>query len=302
MPNGKNHGFGIPTRQKDDELFRRKADAGVIVSGETAEFPIRRVLGYGVIRFLVISDQPIRLRIEEASDPEGPWVETERLASIASTSGSGQQFICADISPCGTFMRIFLDNIGGSDSESSDLAGFGHPIAGGGGAGGGGGGAPASVVELEDGNAGITRASVKTDGTLVGAQGSVLVGGRDGAGAQQAFKVDENGNLLVATSDVSPGATITTAPDTTVGVAATVPLAVAPAGTRRVRVQITGGDDDTRVRIREVGGPAGSGVLLLNSSVGSTMYGGVDGAIAPLEAEHVAGTVAATVAVQFERD
>jgi len=96
---------------------------------------------------------------------------------------------------------------------------------------------------------------------------------------------------------LDPGGTLTTEPDTTIGVGATVPLPVAPADTLRVRVQVTDGDTDTRVRIREVGGPAGGGALL--TLLGSTLYGGGDGAVADLEAEHVAGAAAA-VMIQFE--
>jgi hypothetical protein len=64
-------------------------------------------------------------------------------------------------------------------------------------------------------------------------------------------------------------------------------------------VQVTGGSTLTVVRIREVGGVAGSGICLI--LYGSRVYGGADGALAALEAENVAGP-AATVAVQFEED
>jgi hypothetical protein len=120
---------------------------------------------------------------------------------------------------------------------------------------------------------------------------------------------DENANVqgtvlnpLVVSGvigDVTPGTVITTSPDTAVGVGATVPLTVPPVGTRRMRVQVTGGDDTTRIRVREVGGAGGSGDLL--ALLGSTLFGGVDGAIAPIEVENVAGP-AATVMIQFERD
>lgn len=195
MGSGRNHNFVIQTRQKDDELFRLKEDAGSISAGGTVAFPIRRVLGYGSIRFLAVSAEILRLRIEEASAPEGPWVETSRAASVASTSGSGQQVICADIAPCSVFMRIFLDNVG-VGAASAELSGFGHPVSGGGGGGGGGGG-PSSIVELKDGNAGVTRASVKTDGTLINGQGSVLAGGRDPGGIQRALAVTTAGQVSV---------------------------------------------------------------------------------------------------------
>ncbi|MGI0149768.1 MAG: hypothetical protein ACREDF_09600 [Thermoplasmata archaeon] len=99
--------------------------------------------------------------------------------------------------------------------------------------------------------------------------------------------------------DVVPGTVITTSPDTAVGVGATVALTVPPGDTRRMRVQVTVGDDTTRIRVREVGGAAGSGDLLI--LLGSTLFGGADGAVAPLEVENVAGPAAA-VMTQFERD
>jgi hypothetical protein len=95
------------------------------------------------------------------------------------------------------------------------------------------------------------------------------------------------------------GTVITTGADTTVAVAATVVLPSIPVGTRRMTVEVTDGDATTRVRIREVGGLAGSGKLL--SLLGSTVYGGVDGAIAAIEAQNVVGPTA-KVMVQFERD
>lgn len=100
-------------------------------------------------------------------------------------------------------------------------------------------------------------------------------------------------------ADVTPGTTITTPADTAVGVGATVALPAIPVNVRRLTVQVTGGDSTTRVRIREVGAGAGRGKLL--NLLGSTIYGGADGAVEALEAENVAGP-ATTVMVQFEED
>ena len=97
-----------------------------------------------------------------------------------------------------------------------------------------------------------------------------------------------------------PVGSIQTPADTVVGVGATVPLPAPPADTIRMRVQVKGGDTDTQIIVREVGGIAGSGPVLVN--LGSTMYGGGgEGAIAPLEVESVAGP-AVVVAIQFEVD
>jgi hypothetical protein len=294
MGNGRNHNFVIQTRQKDDELFRLKEDAGPISAAGTVAFPIRRVLGYGSIRFLAISTEILRLRIEEAPAPEGPWVETVRLTAVASPSGSGQFFICTDVSPCSVFMRIFLDNTG-AGAAPAELSGFGHPVAGGGGGGGGGGGSP-SVVELEDGNGGTTRASVKLDGTPINGQGSVLAGGRDPGGAQRALAVNAAGQLVISIGTSTPGTSIITSPDTVVGIGATVPLPAPPVGTTRMTVQNTGPSGSV-IRVRELGGPAGAGIKLVIFS--QETYGGEDGAIAPLEVQEVAG-IATSVCIQFE--
>lgn len=98
----------------------------------------------------------------------------------------------------------------------------------------------------------------------------------------------------------SPGSTIGPTPaDTLVAPAATVALPAIPANTRRFTVQVTGGDTTTLIRVREVGGLAGSGILL--DLRGSTVYGGLDGAVAALEVENVFGPAAA-VTIRFERD
>lgn len=107
------------------------------------------------------------------------------------------------------------------------------------------------------------------------------------------------GGPIVIVGGVVPGTVIETEADTPVGAAATVALPVPPVGTRRMRVQVVDGDDTTRIRVREAGGPAGSGIMLI--LLGSTLYGGADGSVAPLEVENVVGPAAA-VAIQFERN
>lgn len=115
---------------------------------------------------------------------------------------------------------------------------------------------------------------------------------------------DVNGNPISADFPiyviivVLPGTTITSPADTAVGAGNTEPLPVPPALTTRMTVEVTDGDEDTtQIRIRELGGTAGAGRLL--RLYGSTMFGGVDGAIAPLEAENTAGPDAA-VSISFE--
>lgn len=102
----------------------------------------------------------------------------------------------------------------------------------------------------------------------------------------------------------APGATITTDADVAVGTGATVPLGAIPAGTKRFTVQNTG-PAGTWIRVREVGGAAGSGKLM--PRLGEYTYGGSDGAIAQLEVQDVSAAVAGvavatTVCVQYERN
>ena len=101
-----------------------------------------------------------------------------------------------------------------------------------------------------------------------------------------------------------PGAVITTDPDVVIGTGTTVALGAIPANTRRMRVQ-NAGPAGTWVRVREVSGTAGSGILL--PRLGEVLYGGADGALAQLEVQDVSlavgGTAVATViAVQYEGD
>lgn len=98
---------------------------------------------------------------------------------------------------------------------------------------------------------------------------------------------------------VVPGTVIESPEDVTIAADATEPLPAVPLHTRRMCVQVTGGDETTAIRIREAGGTAGTGIILV--LYGSRVYGGNEGALANLEAENVAGPEA-TVAVQFERD
>lgn len=120
----------------------------------------------------------------------------------------------------------------------------------------------------------------------------------DGSTYRLAVDAFISGPVAVAT-EASPGTTITTQADISVGVGATVALPAVPANTRRRIVQVTGGDATTRIRIREVGAGGGKGIILL--LYGSRKYGEAGGAIAALEVENVAGP-AATLCVQDERD
>lgn len=91
-----------------------------------------------------------------------------------------------------------------------------------------------------------------------------------------------------------PGTVVTTAADTPVGVGLTVPLPVAPAGSNNMTVQNTSGSAGTRIRVRELGGTPGAGVVLPRFSVRT-----FEVTVAALEVEHVAGPAGAAM-IQFE--
>lgn len=114
----------------------------------------------------------------------------------------------------------------------------------------------------------------------------------------QAYAVGYKGGSatreLPVTSTPAPvPGTIFTDPDTAVAVAATVPLPGISSGTRTLTVQNTAAG--SLVRIREVGGAPGSGILL--AYLGTAEY---SSSVASLEAENV-GAVPATVAQQAEK-
>jgi hypothetical protein len=110
--------------------------------------------------------------------------------------------------------------------------------------------------------------------------------------------------VVVISTKGDPGTVIDAGADTVVGIGATVPLPAIPPTTRRMTVQNTG-PAGTWIRVRRVGGPAGSGKLM--PRLGEYTYGGADGAVAALEAEDVSlavggVAVATTVLLEFEED
>lgn len=115
---------------------------------------------------------------------------------------------------------------------------------------------------------------------------------------------DADGNPVGPDSPIptkgQPGTVISGGPDTAIAASGTQPLPVAPATTRRMTIQNTG-PAGSMIRVRPVGDPAGSGILLFYG--GTKEYGGADGAIAAMEAQDVSSpAIGATVATQFEQD
>lgn len=102
--------FVIQTRQKEDFLFLSVAT--LLGAGGTLPTGIFQSDGYSVINILGISDQPFRIRIEEAPTKDGPFVQTGLLTS-ALDAATGLQKIANRYVPTGAFMRAFVDNLGG---------------------------------------------------------------------------------------------------------------------------------------------------------------------------------------------
>lgn len=134
----------------------------------------------------------------------------------------------------------------------------------------------------------------------------VAIGGVTAAGVRILYKAIDDGTgkglfpvtIVGPAPAPSPGTVIGPTPaDTVIGIGATVALPAIPAGTRRMTIQNTG-PAMTMIRVREVGGVAGAGIILVRFA--SITLGGNDGALAAMEAEEVAG-VATTATVLFER-
>jgi hypothetical protein len=104
-------------------------------------------------------------------------------------------------------------------------------------------------------------------------------------------------DAIVAFVPPPPGTTVLTNPDTAVpAVPAVAVLLPAPAaGTTRVRYMNT--KRGTEIRIREAGGPIGSGMIMLYT--GQQEYGAEGGSIAAMEVEWISG-LASAVAMQEE--
>lgn len=173
MGDGRNHNFEIQTRQKDDILFEHDE---AVASGTPAQLPVRLVSGYGSIKFFASSDVAFQIRVEEACKEDGPWTETDRLASVTDTAGVNQ-LVCTTVLPCSLFMRVFVDALAVSMTAFS-LCGMGHPVGGGGAGGGTAGGGSGTLKDC----ATDTKASIKSDGAAISAapcDGGLLVAGRE---------------------------------------------------------------------------------------------------------------------------
>jgi hypothetical protein len=147
----------------------------------------------------------------------------------------------------------------------------------------------------QDGATG-TRQSIKSDGAAISLapdDGGLLIAGREGA-TQRHIRVNAAGELVVSSTEPTPGTVVTTGANTAVGVGATVALPVPPANTLSQLVQnVSAGA--VEFLFREAGGAAGTGLRF--PRLGTLVH---NEAVAALEAQHVAGP-AGTVAIQWER-
>lgn len=109
------------TRQRTDLLWDSQDLLG---AGGTFSGAVRLVAGYGGINFFISSNLSFRLRIQEGPTSSGPWTETDRIAS-ALNDAADAQIICQRIVPCGSYMRIFVDNLGGLTQTSFVVHGLG---------------------------------------------------------------------------------------------------------------------------------------------------------------------------------
>lgn len=175
--------YVIPVRQHSEPLFVRLEPIGASAS---FEFPVREVAGYDIVNFLAISNLAFQIRVEEASSSDGPWTP---VATFASVLVSGLQQVCDRVAPCGSHMRVFLDNLVASPESFLEITGLGLPIFGSGSSGGGGAqgfqgnrgpqGFQGAVGTGPQGNQGIS--GPQGNQGIVGAQGAQGTQGAQGA-------------------------------------------------------------------------------------------------------------------------
>lgn len=121
--NGRNHNFVILTRQKADELFSLSEQA--IADGASLDLGVRKVAGYGSVRILAFSAASFSIHVLQGPSANGQFVETQTLTSVAGPSG--EQIISTVIVPTSSYMKLILENTGGS-SQSPVLQVLGQPV------------------------------------------------------------------------------------------------------------------------------------------------------------------------------
>lgn len=120
----------ITTRQRLEPLFVLHIP---LTAGQTFQFDVREVHGYDAVNFLGVSNLPFSIRVEEACSADGPWTQTATFAT-APDPALGVESLCDRVIPCGTHMRVFIDNPGAAQTFL-DFCGGGLPIFSSGGSG-----------------------------------------------------------------------------------------------------------------------------------------------------------------------
>jgi hypothetical protein len=115
----------IPTRQMADVLFQTVAP---LAAGATFPSDRRRIGGYAAIRFFALASGTFTIFVEQACSQDGPWTRTDTLTSSLDPA-SGLQRVCTRVTPCGVFMRMFLENTAGVLQTVLQLCVLGMPHA-----------------------------------------------------------------------------------------------------------------------------------------------------------------------------
>lgn len=114
----------IASRQRTDPLFE---STDLLATGATFSSVRRDTRGYGSLTILAFSDLSFRIRIEEALSSDGPWTEVARITSALNEAGTDQG-VYRRIVPIGSFMRVFVDNLGVTDMTRFQFSVRGLPV------------------------------------------------------------------------------------------------------------------------------------------------------------------------------
>ena len=138
MPKAKNT---IATRQLTERLFERSTPLG---AGEVTDPAPRLVAGYDAIAILAVGSAVFEVSVEQACQvpggqqgPQGafgpvpllgPFTETNRFTAVLDAT-SGLFVVCQRVKPCGSHMRVILDNSGGAAQTTTSFCAYGIPEA-----------------------------------------------------------------------------------------------------------------------------------------------------------------------------
>lgn len=120
MPDGRNV---IATRQLTEQLFGSPSSPVPGLGSFTTD--IRETAGYGAVLVLAAATQPFQIVVFEACSLLASFGATQTLASVLDPI-SGLNIVCTRVRPCGSFMKLEFDNLGGSPTLPT-LCGTGLP-------------------------------------------------------------------------------------------------------------------------------------------------------------------------------